>query len=223
MDADFDPRGSRRSEPARAASVRVPSPAAAAEYFDNLYAQGSDPWGLGDRFYECRKRNLLVASLPRERFRRTFEPGCAIGLLTVELAVRCDEVVAWDGVQLAVDQTGKRVKAAGYAGRVDVSRARIPAEWPDGRFDLIVLSEVAYYCADQRRLKARIEDSLSADGVLVACHWRHRALDHPVTSEHAHEALGRDLHRLVLHREADFLLDVWTRDGVSVAAAEGII
>jgi hypothetical protein len=31
------------------------------------------------------------------------------------------------------------------------------------------------------------------------------------------------LHPIVTHREDDFLLDVWTRDGASVATAEGII
>jgi hypothetical protein len=38
-----------------------------------------------------------------------------------------------------------------------------------------------------------------------------------------HAALSSGLRNIVSHREADFLLDVWTRDGVSVAEAEGIV
>ena len=72
-------------------------------YFDRLYAQAADPWGLGTRFYELRKRALLLAALPRAAFRRAFEPGCAIGLLTEELARRCGQVVAWDVADAAVE------------------------------------------------------------------------------------------------------------------------
>lgn len=95
--------------------------------------------------------------------------------------------------------------------------------WPADLFDLIVLSEVGYYCPDQQQLKDRIEESLAPDGVVLACHWRHLAPDHPVTAADVHASLGRGLHHLVAHRERDFLLDVWSRDGVSVAAAEGIV
>ena len=131
--------------------------------------------------------------------------------------------VAWDGARIAVDRTTARLSDHPGAGRVQVECARIPVNWPPGNFDLIVLSEVGYYCADLPRLKARVDDSLAADGVLVACHWRHRAPDHPVTAEAVHTALEAGLHKVVAHREADFLLDVWTRDGGSVAEAEGIV
>jgi SAM-dependent methyltransferase len=200
----------------RAASTRR-------EYFDNLYAQHPDPWGLTHRFYERRKRDLLLASLPRPHFRRAFEPGCAVGLLTAELAQRCDEVVAWDGAQVAVDQTTAHLARHASAGAVSVARARIPGQWPTGRFDLIVLSEVGYYCADQHQLRSHVEASLAADGVLVACHWRHPAADHAVTAEAVHASVGQDLYRIVTHHESDFMLDVWTRDGNSVAQLDGII
>jgi LmbE family N-acetylglucosaminyl deacetylase/SAM-dependent methyltransferase len=199
------------------------APAANARYFDELYAQDRDPWKLTDRFYERRKRDLLLASLPRERFRRAFEPGCAIGALTSELAQRCDQLVAWDGAALAVEQTSARMRQESGAAHVTVECARIPANWPAGQFDLIVLSEVGYYCPDLRQLKAQVERSLSDDGVLIACHWRHPAPDHPCTAEAVHMALEAGLSNIVTHHEADFLLDVWTRDGISVAVAEGIV
>jgi LmbE family N-acetylglucosaminyl deacetylase/SAM-dependent methyltransferase len=203
--------------------VVAESAAAGNEFFDDLYAQRSDPWGLSERFYERRKRDLLLAGLPRRQFRRAFEPGCATGLLTVELAQRCNQVVAWDGAQRAVDQTLARIEGHALANVVTVERARIPKDWPAGEFDLIVLSEVGYYCADQSLLSTRVDESLGSDGVLVACHWRHPAPDHPCTAEEVHAALGQTMHRIVAHREDDFLLDIWTRDGASVATLEGIL
>jgi SAM-dependent methyltransferase len=109
---------------------------------------------------------------------------------------------------------------------VDVVRARIPHHWPDGRFDLVVLSEVGYYCTDLGLLVERLRDALTDDGIVVACHWRRPASDHPHTGDAVHAALAaglRELTRTVHHVETDFLLDVWTRDGRSVAQAEGIV
>jgi LmbE family N-acetylglucosaminyl deacetylase/protein-L-isoaspartate O-methyltransferase len=202
----------------------IPDAAAAVseDYFDDLYAGSTDPWGLGERFYEHRKRDLLLATLPRPRCRRAFEPGCATGWLTVELARRSDAVIAWDGARSAVEQAQKRVAAAGFT-TVAIDQERIPTQWPDGEFDLIVLSEVGYYCADPDELRRRVQGSLAADGVLVACHWRHPAPDHPLTAAAVHDAIGSGLHRIVSHEEADFLLDVWTRDGLSVASTTGIV
>ncbi|MFE7421819.1 hypothetical protein [Rhodococcus sp. NPDC057529] len=60
-------------------------------YFDAMYAASPDPWGFGDRWYEQRKYALTLAALPRPRYRRAFEPGCSIGILTAALAHRCDE------------------------------------------------------------------------------------------------------------------------------------
>ncbi len=201
--------------------VNEPAPATRAEYFDALYQDSPDPWGLADRFYERRKRDVVLASLPRDRFRRAFEPGCATGLLTAGLAARCDHVVAWDTAQRAVDQAATRTSAG--PGRVVVERGSVPQQWPAGGFDLVVVSEVGYYCPDPERLRFRIDASLEPDGVLVACHWRHPAADHPVTADEVHAALGRGRHCVVHHEEADFLLDVWSADGASVAALEGIL
>ncbi len=199
------------------------APASTAGYFDELYEHDRDPWQLTTRFYERRKRDLLLASLPREHFRRAFEPGCAVGALTIELAQRCEHVVAWDGASIAVEQATARLREGRTSGQVTIERARIPADWPSGQFDLIVLSEIGYYCSDLQQLKERVESSLSSDGVLIACHWRHPAPDHPFTAEAVHLALAPGLANIVGHTEADFLLDVWTRDGASVAVAEGIV
>ena len=189
-------------------------------YFDSLYERDVDPWGLASRFYERRKRAIVLAALTRPRFRRVFEPGCATGLLTEELAERCDEVVAWDIAAAAVQQTSVR---AAHCRNVSVAQGAVPDDWPDGKFDLIVLSEVGYYCADPGSLAARIDESLEHDGVLVACHWRHPASMHLRSAEAVHAALNGGRQLLVTHVEDDFLLQVWSRNGRSVAATDGII
>jgi LmbE family N-acetylglucosaminyl deacetylase len=196
------------------------APATDPSYFEALYAATDDPWGLADRFYERRKRAAVVAALPRERFRRVFEPGCANGLLTEQLARRTDEIIAWDVVTSAAHRTAERLCRF---GNVVIEARGIPAEWPTGSFDLIVLSEVGYYSPDLGVLKARIDTSLAPDGLLLACHWRHSAPDHPQTAEAVHLAIGAGLVSVVSHAEDDFLLDVWSRSPTSVARETGIV
>ena len=187
--------------------------------FDALYERDDDPWGLADRFYEQRKRETVLVALPRPRFRRVFEPGCATGLLTERLAARADEVVAWDVSDRALAQT--RARVAGLP--VAVGRGRIPDEWPEGLFDLVVLSEVGYYCTDLTALAERTLQGLADDGVVLAVHWRHPASGHAQTAQAVHRVFERRLVPVVTHVEDDFLLHVWSRTGRSVAAETGVL
>ncbi len=197
-----------------------PAPARDASYFDKLYAQSADPWQLADSWYERRKRALLLAALPRERFRRCFEPGCALGHLSAELWERVDELLCADGSAAAVLATRDRLPDA-----VRVQQLTIPDQWPRERFDLIVLSEVAYYVEALDVLAQRISESLDEDGVLVLLHWRHAAPDHPHTAETVHLSLraAAGLALIVHHEEDDFVLDVLARDRRSVAEREEIV
>ncbi|MBB2900524.1 LmbE family N-acetylglucosaminyl deacetylase/SAM-dependent methyltransferase [Kineococcus radiotolerans] len=200
-----------------------------AEFFEEFYdAHGDDPWGFEDRWYEQRKRALTAAALPRARFRSALEIGCSAGVATVELAARCDRLLALDVAASAVRRARERVVAAGRGDTVETRVACLPREFPDGRFDLVVLSEVAYYCdpPDLRDLLDRITASLTADGVVVACHWRHLVADHPLTGDEVHRELRTTPGLAVLahHEEEDFLLDVLVRPPVtSVARAGGLV
>jgi len=195
------------------------------EFFDGFYSAGSDPWGFESRWYEKRKRAVTLASLPRERYVSAFEPGCSIGVLTLELAQRCDRLLATDisDVPLAV----ARQRLAGREG-VRLEQLQVPQEWPAGSFDLIVLSEIGYYCrpADLSLLIAAAAASLTDDGVLLACHWRHPVVDYPMTGDEVHERLRREsgLALLAEHVEEDFLLDVLVRTPArSVAHRDGLV
>lgn len=178
-------------------------------HFDRFYAGADDPWGFDTRWYEARKRAVLLAALPRPRYAAVLELGCATGALTVELAPRADELLAVDFAATALETA--RGRTARHP-QVALRRATLPAEWPEGAFDLIVFSEIGYYwgAADLRAAIERMRGSLRPGGHLVACHWRHPVPDGPLDGDAVHAALrtAPGLEGLVHHREDDFVLDV---------------
>lgn len=195
------------------------------DYFDDLYARHDDPWGFDSRWYEERKRAVLLAALPRPRYRAAFEAGCSTGALTAHLADRCDRVLAVDLAPAALERARRRLDGN---ENVEVRRAQLPDAWPEGEFDLVVLSEVAYYwgAGDLDRGLTASVGSLSGDGHLVACHWRHPVAEYPRGGDSVHDALAArsDLVRLVRHEEEDFVLEVFGRPGArSVAAEAGLL
>lgn len=197
---------------------------ASPDYFEHLYASSADPYGVHDRWYEARKRAVLLASLSRPVYRQAYEPGCGAGALTVSLAARCQRLLASDFSAAAVRATQGQCRDL---AQVTVARHALPADWPhaQGPFDLIVLSEVGYFldAPAWRAVAEACRTSLAPDGELVACDWlpdfaRRRQSTHQVQATLAE--LG--LPRRVLHEEADFILQVWSRDTQSVAQREGI-
>ncbi|MFC4785245.1 PIG-L family deacetylase [Nocardioides sp. MAHUQ-72] len=139
---------------------------------DDLHQQQADPWGVDERWYEERKRQLTLAALPRPRFRRGLEIGCSTGALAQQLATRCDELVAVDRSPTAVARAGARL--ADWS-TVEVRECDVPRDWPEGRFDLVVVSETGYFLSPGSldRLIARIGGCLEPGGVVLLCHWRH--------------------------------------------------
>jgi SAM-dependent methyltransferase len=115
---------------------------AASGFFDDLYARNPDPWGFASSPYEHAKYTATLAALGPRRFGRALEVGCSIGVLTQRLATRCDALLAIDVAQAALDQARQRCSDL---LQVRFDRLHVPAEWPSGSFDLIVLSEVLYF------------------------------------------------------------------------------
>ena len=197
-----------------------------AAWFEAFYDRnGSDPWGFETRWYEQRKRAILLASLPERDLGAVLEVGCATGILTAELAERADRVVAMDAAEAAVQLARERLAAD---ARVTVLRGAAPDDWPEGEFDTIVLSEVGYYlsAADLRRTLHRLVGSLSDRGCVVACHWRHRVAEYPQTGDDVHDALHEEIEwqTLLTHRERDFVLEVFAPlTAMSVAEREGLV
>lgn len=210
------------TEPDGSACGATQTPPMDAAFFESLYAHSRDPWRFDGSWYEARKRGLLLASLPSPRYASAFEPGCATGHLTAELARRCDALHACDASASAADATRQRLESQPH---VTVSQAWLPAGWPASRtFDLIVLSEFLYYLPqdEQSAIARASRASLRPGGTVVACHWRHPIEGCASDGDAVHKLLGRKLalSHTVAVRDADFCLDVWS-DGPSAAAHEG--
>ncbi|MCP3803327.1 bifunctional PIG-L family deacetylase/class I SAM-dependent methyltransferase [Allokutzneria sp. A3M-2-11 16] len=182
------------------------------ERFAELYAGDADPWSGATRWYERRKRALLMASLPSERYGTVVEPACGTGLLTAELAQRCDRLFAFDVVPDAVAAARKRLTGA---DNVHLEQASLPDGFPSAPCDLVVLSEILYYL-DDRDLDSvldRVVAALRPGGEVAAVHWRPWAPEAPRDGAAAHRRLiaRPELETLVDHVDDEFLLCVLRR------------
>jgi SAM-dependent methyltransferase len=205
-------------------------PTLGAAYFDEMYEASPDPWGFSSRWYEARKYAITVAMLPAARYDQAFEPGCSIGVLTAMLAPRCGTLLSCDVSPAAVRTAAGRTAALPH---VRVERRRLPGDWPGGRFDLVVLSELLYYFGrdDLHIVLGRATAALRPGGTLLAAHWRRPVADHPRTGDdvHAEIAARPELTLVADHREPDFIAQAFVRAAagtdpasVSVAATEGL-
>jgi cyclopropane fatty-acyl-phospholipid synthase-like methyltransferase len=203
------------------------SPRLSDAYFERLYASADDPWQLSTRWYEQRKYAITLALLPDRRYRHAFEPGCSIGTLTELLAQRCDHITAVDVVDAALRGADARLQKAGCRNRVTLAQSSLGAAWPPGPFDLVVLSEVAYYLeADSlAELLRREIVRLQPGAAVVAAHWRHAVADYPLSGDAANAVIAatQGLKSLGSYRDRDVIIEVFdTGDGRSVAAREEV-
>lgn len=195
-------------------------------YFDQMYADAEDPWGFTSRWYEKRKYALTLAMLPAERYSRAFEMGCSIGVLTRQLADRCDDLLACDVAKAAVDSAARRTAAC---PNVRVEQRTLPDHWPKDQFDLIVASEILYYFGgdDLLTVIGLCQTSLKRGGTLLAAHWRHPVAEYPRSGDSVHQELAArpGLAMLARHQEPDFIAEIYQRGetAVSVAQSTGLI
>jgi len=185
------------------------------DYFERLYRLKGDPWGFATSAYERDKYRHTIEALGRPRYAKALEIGCAIGVLTRQLADRCDTLLAVDVSETALAEAAKRCADAGH---VTFARLRIPQDRIEGVFDLIVLSEVAYYwdAADLQRAAMAIQEALSPGADLMLVHYT-EATDYPHSGDAAVEALhahlGADVRVLRTERREHYRLDLWRRSG----------
>ena len=155
-------------------------------YFEALYAADPDPWRFASSAYEAEKYAATLAALPGRRFAGALEVGCSIGILTAQLAPRCDRLLAVDVAESALAQARARCPAVRF------ERRRIPQAWPPGRWDLILLSEVLYYLepAGIAISAARAAKALQPGGCILIVHYLGET-DYPVTGDQAAELFVR--------------------------------
>jgi 2-polyprenyl-3-methyl-5-hydroxy-6-metoxy-1,4-benzoquinol methylase len=170
------------------------------EYFEEKYKANIDPWQFRTSEYERDKYQATMASLSKDRYASALEVGCSIGVLTRLLSPRCNGLLAIDASATAIEEA-KSINGGSVTFRV----ANLPAEFPEGTFDLIVLSEVLYYFdkSDLAQVTRLCSDAISQDGEIVLCHWLGET-DYPLTGAEASELFARQIKpvlpvRSVLH------------------------
>ncbi len=153
--------------------------------FDRIYAAAADPWNMRESAYEIAKYDATLAALPRRRFHVGFEPGCSIGVMTRRLAARCDALLAMDVAEAALARA--RAFCASLPA-IEFARGRLPDDWPDRTFDLVLLSEILYFLspADLRRTAQRLCATLTEDGAALLVNWT-GPTDTPCTGDVAAE------------------------------------
>lgn len=177
--------------------------------FERRFAEHPDPWGFASSPYELGRYRVTLDGLRRARYRRAFEPGCAIGVLTAALAARCDEVLATDVSETALARA--RARCAAHPG-VRLRRADLrDVHHLEGSFDLVVLSEVAYYFApaELEGIVERVVARLAPGGELVAVHWLGHSDDHRLHGDEVHRIVAANgaLTRVRAARHPGFRLD----------------
>jgi SAM-dependent methyltransferase len=151
--------------------------------FDRLFTGDPDPWDFESSAYEALKRKATLAVLFPDRFGRGLEIGCANGVLTAQLATICDHVLAIDISDVALELAASRVRDL---DNVSLAQAEVPRGWPEGTFDLIVLSEILYFLsAEEIAQVARLAwASLSDQGTCLLVNWT-GPNDQPIDGETA--------------------------------------
>lgn len=180
-----------------------------AEEFNAKYAGDDDPWDFASDPYEREKYLTSLDELPRATYRQALEIGCSIGVFTEMLAPRCERLRAIDISNIAVQRAHARCR---HLSQVVVERCSVPEEFPEGQFDLIVLSEVGYYWSSVDLLHARhqIVEHLAPGGHLLLVHWTPPIDDAPLTGDDVHDLFltTTGLDRVGCRREPTYRLDV---------------
>ena len=173
-----------------------------ADHFERLYHSNPDPWGFKTSIYEQIKYQQTLAALGERRFVSGLEVGCSIGVLTQMLGTRCERLLGLDIVAAPLQEA--RCRCSGQS-HVRFEQMQVPEAWPEGRFDLIIFSEVLYFLssADIHRCADRVRSSLLPDAMIVLVNWLgqtedptpgHEAAEHFVRATSGTLAIVRQSH-----------------------------
>ena len=179
--------------------------------FDALYDADPDPWNVETAWYERRKLDIVMASLPRERYASTWEPGCGPGFVSQRLAGRTERLFATDPSRVAIAAAAERCRHLEHVRFEVASLLETPRE---PGFELVVIAEFLYYVERLGSALEAIWDQVAANGQVAFVHWAHHPDDAFRSGTDMHQTVISDAGRrgarhLVLHEDADFRLDVF--------------
>jgi SAM-dependent methyltransferase len=159
-----------RGRVAAALPSRLAPPLTKPQLIDQFFDSGGDPFGFDENPDEQIKFRRTLEVCGDGNLGRVLEIGCAVGSFTELLAPRATDLLAIDVSEAAIQQARKRMNGHPH---VHLEARALPADFPDGPFDLIIASDVLYYLTvdDLATCLTLIERRLAPGGAMVAVHY----------------------------------------------------
>lgn len=169
--------------------------------FERKFLENIDPWDYTHSKFEHFKRRILVRACGLYKHGRGLDIGCAIGETTHCLAPFCMSLVGLDASATALKEARRRL---GVDNRIALVKAVVPEKMPHGPFDLIVVSEIAYYLPAHKlfSLGRKVIAALAPRGRIVILHHRRFFEDAAQLSGLAHRRLYRQMKKTLRIRFA---------------------
>ncbi|NBD10014.1 MULTISPECIES: SAM-dependent methyltransferase [Corallococcus] len=173
-----------------------------------------DPWRFDALGCVRSRDSVTLEALPRARYRSALEIGGAIGVFTEKLQARCDALLSLESSESAQARAIHRCR---HLPHVRFQRLAVPDSYPEGTFDLTLLSERAAYWspAELARAQEHILEHLEPGGHLVLVHWTGQTRDMRLNGHEVHDAFRhlspRSLRHLRGEMEGTWRLDVFER------------
>ncbi len=183
-------------------------------YFEALYGNNPDPWQFKTSEYEAKKYTATIAALTKQQYKSALEIGGSIGVLTEKLAPMCDSLLSLDVSKLAQNQAKERCQ---HLPHIRFEIMRVPEQFPQEMFDLVLISEVGYYWCweDLQKAQQHIIEKLEPGGQLLLVHWTQFARDYPLNGDEVHDSFFELTPTLLRHlkgmREEEYRLDLFER------------
>jgi len=184
------------------------------DYFKEVYDANEDPWNFETSEYEAAKYAATIAALPKKHYENVLEIGCSIGVLTQLLAQKSTQLLATDISQKALDLASRRCTDL---KNISFQKLNFQKELPDDQYDLIMISEVAYYLSSTDWESAIISlfDRVKSNGNIVLVHWLPEVHDYPQTGDEVHESFEKlmkeKMTNVFSNREENYRIDVWEK------------
>lgn len=137
--------------------------------FEALFQATIDPWNYRSSRFERHKRDVLLRACGSRQAGRALELACAIGETSRVLSGRCLHLLATDGAPTALAEARRRTDPK---ARIAYRQTVLPRDCPRGPFDLVVVSEIAYYLTrrDLAALARALVGALAPGGRVVVLH-----------------------------------------------------
>lgn len=183
------------------------------DYFETMFRDTPDPWDLETSAYEQAKFDDSISALAGRTYANGLEVGCAKGVLSMKLAAHCAALLSIDVSETALEAARRR---AAHLDHIVFRQMAFPGTAPHGQFDLVVLSEVAYYWddADLQRASAWLRSHLLPGGDILLVHFTGET-DYPQSGDDAVAKLFAPLTQAMMvvetRRMPRYRLDLWRR------------